>query len=208
MVNVTGPDAGICSEAMNRFTAAEGRLYPMALVDPAGYERATTLIGVIAAQLRSTCADIDSVLRARDDLIARLPEFAAAAHVTATGLSADVVDAASALRCRELQAAAARCSSRTAGARASCAEWIVDDAEPGAVMAGSFRRVERHLPTGTTLITSMEAGGAGGVTYTIEVVADECERADVSTYPDRDAWFSAAQRLRADLSTRHGSPDR
>src|SRR6476646_4739495 len=104
---------------MNIFVAAEGRLYPMALVDPEGYERCLAVVGLIAAELRASCADIAAVLAARDDLIARLLDFAEAANVNRAGLSADVVDAASALRCRELQAAAwaARRTAQVARAR-------------------------------------------------------------------------------------------
>ena len=40
-----GPVDEIPAEAMARFTAAEARLYPMALTDPAGYQLATTSSG-------------------------------------------------------------------------------------------------------------------------------------------------------------------
>lgn len=90
---------------MLRFTAAEERLYPTALTDPDGYEHAITLVGVVADELRERCTDFDSVLAARADLIDRLPELAAEVGVESVRTPADtVVDAASALRCRELQA--------------------------------------------------------------------------------------------------------
>lgn len=90
--------------AMTRFTVAEGRVYPLAMTDPAGYEHAITLVGVVANELRDSCPDFDSVLAARADLIERLPELARAAGAALVGLPADtIVDAASALRCRELQ---------------------------------------------------------------------------------------------------------
>ena len=92
-------------EAMTRFTTAEGRIYPLAMTDPTGYEHAITLVGLVANKLRESGTDFDSVLAARDDLIQRLPELARAAGVESVGLPADtIVDAASAVRCRELQA--------------------------------------------------------------------------------------------------------
>jgi hypothetical protein len=93
--------------AMMRFTVAEGRVYPLAMTDPTGYEHAITLVGLVANELRESCPDFDAVLAARDDLIERLPDLAQAAGVESVGLPADViVDAASAVRCRELQAPA------------------------------------------------------------------------------------------------------
>lgn len=90
-------------ETMTRFTAAEGRLYPMALTDPEGYELATSLVGLVADELRKAGADLPSVLERRSELIELLPRLAAEAGLDVGGLRADaVVDAASALRCREL----------------------------------------------------------------------------------------------------------
>jgi hypothetical protein len=52
-------------EAMVRFTAAEARLYPVAMVDPETYERAVTLTGTLLKDVRATCPDIDAVLHRR-----------------------------------------------------------------------------------------------------------------------------------------------
>jgi hypothetical protein len=79
----------------------------MAMTDPDGYERAITLVGMVANELRQHCADIESVLERRHELIAELPGLAGAKGLELGGLPPDaVVDAASALRCRELQASA------------------------------------------------------------------------------------------------------
>jgi hypothetical protein len=95
----------LSTAAMLRFTTAEGRVYPLAMTDPPGYELVITLVGHVANELRKSCKDFNSVLAAREDLIGRLPDLAEAAGVESIGLSPDtIVDAASALRCRELQA--------------------------------------------------------------------------------------------------------
>jgi hypothetical protein len=79
----------------------------MAMTDPDGYERAVTLVGMVVNELRQQCTDLESVLERRDELIAALPELADAKGLELGGLPPDaVVDAASALRCRELQARA------------------------------------------------------------------------------------------------------
>jgi hypothetical protein len=57
----------------------------------------------VADELRQECADVESVLACRDELIAALPRLAAEKGLELGGLPPDaVVDAASALRCREL----------------------------------------------------------------------------------------------------------
>jgi hypothetical protein len=77
----------------------------MAMTDPDSYERAITLVGMVATELRQQCTDLGSVLERRNELIAALPGLAADKGLELGGLPPDaVVDAASALRCRELQA--------------------------------------------------------------------------------------------------------
>lgn len=95
------------AEAMSRFRAAEARLYPMALADPAGYEVVASLIGLVASELRRSSSDISSVLERRPGLIGLVPRLAERAGLVGGIVPADlpadaVVDAASAVRCREL----------------------------------------------------------------------------------------------------------
>jgi hypothetical protein len=104
---MTGSPDPIPAAVLVRFTNAEARLYPMAMTDPEGYERAITLVGMVANELRQQCDDLDSVLDRRNELIAALPGLAVAKGLELGGLPPDaIVDAASALRCRELQARA------------------------------------------------------------------------------------------------------
>ena len=99
------PRTRIPPDAAARFTAAEARLYPLVMVDPDAYERAVTLTGMLSQDLRSTCADIDAVLQRRTALLPLLTEPTDQARPSLAGLNPEtLVDAASALRCRELQA--------------------------------------------------------------------------------------------------------
>lgn len=92
-------------KVMARFHAAEARLYPMALTDPAGYELAVSLVGLVADELRRRGADISSALERRSELIGLLPRLAEQAGLVGDALPADVVvDAALAVRCREMRA--------------------------------------------------------------------------------------------------------
>jgi hypothetical protein len=98
---------GLPAEAMSRFRDAEARLYPMALADPVGYEVVASLIGLVADELRRSSSDISSVLERRPALIGLVPRLAERAGLIGDLLPADlpadaVVDAASAVRCREL----------------------------------------------------------------------------------------------------------
>lgn len=102
---MTDPGSPLPPAVLIRFTNAESRLYPMAMTDPDGYQRAITLVGMVAGELRQRYADLESVLESRNELIAALPEMAAAKGLDIGGIPPDaVVDAASALRYRELQA--------------------------------------------------------------------------------------------------------
>lgn len=104
MPNPAPDTPGIPPDAVSRFTAAEARLYPLALVDPEMYERAVTLVGMLMKPLRATCPDIDAVLQCREQLLLFLTETADEARPSLAGFSPEtLVDAASALRCRELQ---------------------------------------------------------------------------------------------------------
>jgi hypothetical protein len=196
-------DVVIPPGAMGRFTAAEARLYPMAMTDPAGYERAATLVGMVADELRVAGGDIASVLEDREAMIARLPQLAAAAgQSTPVGLAAEIVDAASALRCRELQAedANTRWNVRASAAREAGEQWLVEEPDPMSVLSGSYRRIEWHLPSSTTLITAIEAGRAAELPrYTIDVIERDGATAS-SSCPDRESWLAAAEQLRNKIS--------
>ena len=194
--------------AQARFTAAEAQLYPLALVDADEYEQVTRVVGLLAAELRTEALDIATVLGLREELVARVPIIAAEAGLTIGGFPRETLaDAASAIRCRELQAAraAARWADRLEAARSTGDEWVDEEPDAQAAWAGSYRSTAVHVPTGTRLIGAIEAGsGAAPPTYTIEVIPAESD--DVSTqssaYPDRDSWLAALRRLRAEISDR------
>jgi hypothetical protein len=197
------PDA-----AQARFTAAEGQLYPLALVDPDEYEQVTRVVGLLAAELRTEAPDIATVLGLREELVARVPMIAAEAGLTIGGFPRETIaDAASAIRCRELQAArsATRWADRLEAARSTGEEWVDEEPDAQAAWAGSYRSTAVHVPTGTRLIGAIEAGSAGApATYTIEIIVAETDEAagQSSGYPDRDSWLAALRRLRAEISSR------
>ena len=205
-------------EAMARMTAAEARLYPLAMVDPGRYERATTMVGLVAAELRRSCRRVDEVLGRREELLAALPRLADGSGVGMADLvPADVVDAASALVCRQLQAhrAAATWHARLDEARRAGREWLVVEADPMAVMAGVHQSVELHLPTGSAVVSTVEAAtSAGTATYRLELVPAAvtvlegapapdpgAARVRPQVFTDRQQWLAAVERLKAELAS-------
>jgi hypothetical protein len=72
-------------------------------------------------------------------------------------------------------------------------------------MAGTYRRLEMHLQTGATLITSIEAGpGGSGTSYSIELLRAAGQGpagpAETRRYADRGAWTAAIEAIRAELA--------
>ena len=205
-------------EAMARMTAAEARLYPLAMVDPSRYERATAMVGLVAAELRRSCRSVDEVLARREELLAALPRLSDDSGVGMADLvPADVVDAASALVCRQLQAhgAAATWHARIDEARRAGREWLVVEPDPMAVMAGVHQSVELHLPTGSAVVSTVEAATSGGTaTYRLELVPAAVTGPEGATAPDlgaarvrpqvftdRERWQAAVERLKAELAS-------
>jgi hypothetical protein len=191
-----------------RFRAAEDRLYPLAMTDPERYQRGVTLCGLLLDDLRASCPDVDAVLRRLPALTERLRARADAAGIRLDGLDEQtVVDAACAVRCRELAQDAARSDEQARVAAASDAgdAWLVEEADPAAVLAGFYRRVEVHLPTGTRMVTSMEVGGGDQpISYRLEVVPGPSAAGSPGPtsemFVDRDDWVRAADRRRAEIS--------
>jgi hypothetical protein len=209
MADVPSRTSAVPAEALARFAAAEGRLYPTAAFDPETYERALELCSLLLSDLRSGCPDIEAVLQRREALLADLPVRAAAAGLTPLGFEPEtLVDAASAVRCREISAstAAADHEARLSAARAAGQEWLVEEPEPAAVMAGSYRRVEHHVPSGTVLVSSIDASTPRSVTYVLEVtpgsgLVDE-PLEPVRTFADRDEWLRVTERYRSTICAR------
>lgn len=86
-----------------RWKAAEDRLYPLIMVDPALYEAALTLVREIADVLRSQCDTVSELVDADAAVIlARCPSVS---EMSALGLDpGGAFDAARACRWRELTA--------------------------------------------------------------------------------------------------------
>jgi hypothetical protein len=194
------------AEDAARLRAAEDRLYPLALLDVERYQRGTALCALLLENLRTHAGDARTVLGRRDELLDLLPHLAEQTGLGLSGLQPEtLVDAAAALRCRELEAAQAhgREQARLAAARESGEDWLVDEPSPAAVLAGAFRRVELHVPTGTRLVSHVEAGTAGRpTTYHLDLVPTDPETTPARSmqFDDQRAWLAACEQCRAEIS--------
>lgn len=191
-----------------RMRAAEDRLYPLAMVDVGLYQRGTTLCGLLLEDLRGHSPDLIALLGRRAPLLDRLPGLADEAGLSLLGLEPEtLVDAAMALRCRELELerAPAQQQQRLASARDNGQEWLVAEPSPAAVMAGFYRREELHVPTGVRLVSSVEAGATGRPTaFVLEVIPPDVDQGPARsvTFDDEDAWLRAAAEYRSEISGR------
>jgi len=193
-------------DAAAQMRTAEDRLYPLAMVDVERYQRGTTLCGILLEDLRGHSPDLLALLGRRAPLLDRLPGLADEAGLSLLGLEPEtLVDAAMALRCRELELERARAQQqeRLTRARDTGQEWLVDEPSPAAVMAGFYRRVELHVPTGVRLVSSVEAGATGRPTaFVLEVVPPDDDEGPARsvTFVDEDAWLRAAAEFRSEIS--------
>jgi hypothetical protein len=82
---------------------------------------------------------------------------------------------------------------------------LVEEPDPTEVIAGFYRRVEVHLPTGTRLVTSMEADRGGRTRYLLEMVPGAAAAARgldgrSQSFEDRADWERASEQCRAQIS--------
>ena len=203
------PDpSDIPPEELARFRAAEDRLYPLAMADPERYQRGVALCSLLLEDLRASCPDVAAVLQHRSALNEHLLRRAETTGFGLGGFAPEtLVDAACAIRCRELQAESARAEelARVTAAREAGQEWLVEGPDPTEVIAGFYRRVEVHLPTGTRLVTSMEADGGGRTRYLLEMVPGDAAagrglEGRSQRFEDRADWQRASEQCRSEIS--------
>jgi hypothetical protein len=174
--------------ARARWHAAEDRLYPTLLADPAAYQRVVVAVQAVVDELRRRGAqvgDLVTVETAPDELIG-------AACPSGIPVPADLLVAvACALRDRELatQQATLRRDEAVAAARRAGAEWAVLDGPAAAADLVEGRRVAMHIATGTLVESSVDPW-SGEEPYRLTVVPGESH-----TFTDRDAWLAELYRI-------------
>lgn len=199
--------------ARARWRAAEDRLFPVALVDPDSYRRALHVVGLLLDELRVSTTSLDQLLDLDADpapLLAALP--AEPANRTQPAGSAGGEDrlrleAAFAVRDRELTAAAER-SRRTAAiasARAAGEIWVDLQGSWEAVQRTGGLHTEMHLATGRALVASVDPYSGEGPHRLQLVVLDAHTGIPVEVtdrdraFADRAEWLAQRERWRAEI---------
>lgn len=179
------------AELARRLRAAEGRLFPLAMVDTERYERALRLVGALARRL-ARVDDYAALAAVEPEMRGWLDDL----DIPLAGLDVQlVIEAAMSHRFRELLA-----SSREQvieRARAAGQEWaVLEEPDDAAWRGGSARWVEVHLATGSVMVRSVVAEPV--ITYRLEVTGDAVR---VEEFTSRDEWLAAIEQVRQALTS-------
>jgi hypothetical protein len=196
------------ARARQSWRAAEARLYPLAMTNVDGYQRALVLVA-------ATCEQLRAVATTAADLAACQPravEYVAAA-CDATGTSAqglepdDIFGSAAAARDREL-AGEERRQARLAAverARTAGAEWTDLHAD---ALGRRVPELRVHVGTGWAILTEVGADQATGApvlvltTAQVDLTTGELRAeasAVVHTATNADEWERIARELQANV---------
>lgn len=187
-----------------RLQAAEAQLYPLGLADPDVFERATSLVALVAASLLPP-GDLDTLVDACPGALARLPDAAREAGLSVEGVPlGTVVDAALAMRVRTLSQSS------------PAAPWRVTESGSEELFAGIHWRRELHMATGVELRSTAQDLPGAPIRYQLELFRPaDARSADPSKEPvtepapawswattDRDEWLRRAADARTEIETR------
>lgn len=154
--------AAALSRARQSWRAAEARLYPLAMTNVDGYQRALVLVAATCEQLRAATTTATDIVECQP----RAVEYVAAA-CDATGTSAqglepdDIFGSAAAARDRELAGEERRRARRAAleRARAAGADWADVHADH---LGPRVPEIRMHVATGWAILTEVGADDTTG----------------------------------------------
>lgn len=203
---VTGQNAER-AEALHRarvrWRAAEDRLFPTAVVDPDAYRRMLPVVGLLLKELRVGTTSLDQLLDLDADpapLLAALPAEQAGRIQpagSAGGVDRLILEAAFAVRDRELVAVAERDRRAVAiaSARSAGATWVDLEGSWEAVQRSGVRHTEMHLATGRALVATVDPY-SGDRPHRLElVVLDGDTGTPIATTDEDRAFANRAQWL-------------
>jgi hypothetical protein len=182
--------------ARARWRAAEDRLYPTLIANPAGYQRALTDIQAVVAELRARGGD-SAWLRAVE---ADPTEVLNAACPGGISIPADLmVGVACGMRDRELSAEQhrQRAEQAVAEARAAGRVWAVLSGPERLEDLTDGQTVALHVPSGTALRASVDPW-SGEPPFSLGVTGPDGVET-VHTFAERDPWLAEYQRARAEI---------
>ena len=183
--------------ARMRWRAAEDRLFPSLLTDPASYQRSVTAMQAVVTELRRRGGGPQGLLAAEASAV----EVVATACPDGAGLPPDLLVA---VACgtvdRELtaQREQRRRSAALAAARAAGEAWAVVDGPRDVEELTAGRTVWVHLASGTVVLATADPWGREAA-YGLEVSPGGAAR----SFADRAEWLAevAAVRRRVQSGT-------
>lgn len=210
MTGLDSERAEALRRARARWRAAEDRLFPVALVDPDGYQRLLSVVAGLLQKLRACTTSLDQLLQ----LDIHPAPLLATTSVAAVDGGADrmALEAAFAVRDRELVAAAERDRRMRAiaAARNAGATWVDLEGSWEAVRRTGTRHTEMHLASGRALVATVDPY-SGQVAHRLEVVVLDTDTGAPLETIDQDQRFAnpvrwSAERERWRAQIEQGSP--
>lgn len=196
------------TRARQSWRAAEARLYPLAMTNVDGYQRALVLVAAVCERLRAVTLRANDLLECQADSAEYIASACDVTGTSAQGLDIDdLFGAAAAARDRELAAEERRLTRLTAleQARAAGSEWTdLYVAELGSRVP----ELRLHVDTGWAILTAIGADETTGtpvlLVSTVRVDATTGELrvqpdSDVRMVTDAEEWERVARALQADV---------
>lgn len=196
------------ARARQSWRAAEARLYPLAMTNVDGYQRALVLVAAVCERLRAVTLRAEDVLACQADAAEHVASACDATGTSAQGLDVDdLFGSAAAARDREL-AAHDRRLARVAAierARAAGSEWT--DLH-GDELGPRVPELRLHVATGWAILTAIGADETTGApvllvsTVRVDAVTGELRdhpETDVHAVTDAEEWERVARALQAEV---------
>ncbi|MDQ1565367.1 MAG: hypothetical protein QOF96_247 [Actinomycetota bacterium] len=206
---------GVPPQVLSDWKAAEERLYPVVMVRPDLYERAVSMVRVVADELAG-CLDLAALVQAWGEAAGIVHRASGEAGLDLEGLDAGLIAGAGfSMRYRELAGAAARNErlSRIRVAAEAGEAWVrveeIGSRETAGMVPWSW--IEMHVPTGAGLRQTLEADQTTGAPrYSLEVVPLDPATGDrlptpddvvavEESYDDPTEWMAAVEATRAQI---------
>lgn len=195
--------------ARQSWRAAEARLYPLAMTNVDGYERALVLVAAVCERLRAVTLRALDILACQAEAAEHVASACDATGTSAQGLDVDdIFGSAAAARDRELAAHERRQTRLTAleRARAAGSEWTdlhVDELGP------RVPELRLHVATGWAILTAIGADDTTGApvllvrTVRVDAATGELRDqtdSDVRAVTDAEEWERVARALQAEVA--------
>jgi hypothetical protein len=205
MAPVRGDDL---ARARQSWRAAEARLYPLAMTNVDGYQRALVLVAAVCEQLRAVTTTAAELVDCQPRAVEYVAQACDATGTTAQGLEPDdIFGSAAAARDRELAGEDRRLARLAAvqQARSAGEDWADLHADP---LGPRVPELRIHVGTGWAILTEMGADQATGApvlivtTTRVDPATGELrahEGGAVHTVGTAEEWERVATELRADM---------